>query len=178
MARRSESESASAPKTPDHRRGVGFTIGYIATFLLGLWLLQLLVANPLGVPAREIPYSEFRAKLKGGELVDVTIGSPRITGHMKNPAATSERDKTFRSARWRRQSDPKLLDELDAAGVKYRVKPPPARFESVLLLRGCCRCCCSAAFGTRCTGAPAPGRGILRRRQEQGDRSDGRRRWA
>ena len=133
MARRSKPEPAGTPKTPDHRRGVGFTIGYIATFLLGFWLLQLFVANPFGVPAREIPYSDFRAKLKGGELVDVTLGSPRITGHMKNAAAASERDRIVSFRTVAPPSDPKLLDDLEAAGVKYEATPPSGSITSLLL---------------------------------------------
>jgi hypothetical protein len=133
VARPREPESASSPKTPDHRRGVGFTIGYIATFLLGLWLLQLFVANPFGVPAREIPYSDFRAKLKGGELVDVTLGSPQITGHMKNAAAASERDRIVSFRTVAPPSDPKLLDDLETAGVKYEATPPAGSVGSLLL---------------------------------------------
>jgi cell division protease FtsH len=101
--------------------------------LLGLWLLQLFVANPFGVPAREIPYSDFRAKLKGGELVDVTLGSPRITGHMKNAGAASERDRIVSFRTVAPPSDPKLLDDLEAAGVKYEATPPSGSITSLLL---------------------------------------------
>jgi cell division protease FtsH len=138
VASRGESESPSKPsagaaKTPDNRHRVGFTIGYIATLVVGFWLLQLFVANPLGVPAREIPYSEFRAKLKAGELVDVSLGSPRVTGHMKNAAATSDRDRVVSFRTVAPPSDPKLLEDLEAAGVTYEATPPSGSIGSLLL---------------------------------------------
>jgi cell division protease FtsH len=116
------------------RRQMTFSVGYLLTSVLVLWLFQEFVVGPLFVRAHEIPYSEFRTKLKAGQLVDVTIGSPRIVGQMKNAAATSDRDKTIAFDTVAPPTgDPKLLDELDAAGVKYSVKPPPSPLGDLLL---------------------------------------------
>ena len=136
------------------RRQMAFNIGFLLTSLLAVWLIQEFVVSTVVIQTREIPYSEFREKLKAGQLVEITIGSPRITGAMKNPAPTSDRDKTIAfDTVAPPNGDPKLLDELDSAGVKYRVKPPasPSRRS---FCHGCCRCCCSAPFGTRLIGEP------------------------
>jgi len=127
----------SPPGNDDHkrtRRQMAFSVSYLLTSLIVLWLFQEFVVGPLFTQAREIPYSEFRTKLKASQLVDVTIGSPRIVGEMKNAAATSDRDKTIAFDTVAPPSgDPKLLDELDAAGVKYRIKPPPSPLGELLL---------------------------------------------
>jgi cell division protease FtsH len=116
------------------RRQMAFSVSFLLTSLLGLWLFQEFVVNPLLIQAREIPYSEFRAKARAGELVEVVIGSPRIAGTMKNPAAKSEGDKILPfDTVAPPNGDPKLLEELDAAGVKYSVKPPASPIGDLLL---------------------------------------------
>jgi cell division protease FtsH len=113
---------------------MAFNIGFLLTSLLAVWLFQEFVVSTVPIQARDIPYSEFRAKLKTGQLVELTIGSPRITGAMKNPASTSDRDKTIPfDTVAPPNGDPMLLDELDAAGVKYRVKPPTSPVAEFLL---------------------------------------------
>jgi cell division protease FtsH len=116
------------------RRQMAFSLGFLLTSLLGLWVFQEFVVNPLLVQARDIPYSEFRDKVKSGQLVEITLTGPRIIGEMKNPAPTSERDKTIRfDTVAPPNGDPRLLDELDAAGVKYRVRPPATPIGGLLL---------------------------------------------
>jgi cell division protease FtsH len=106
-------------------RQLVFSLGFMLTSLLAIWLFQQFVVSTMLAPAREIPYSEFRDKLKTGRLVEITIGTPRITGVMKNPAPTSERDETMAfDTVAPPNGDPKLLEELDTAGVKYRVRAP------------------------------------------------------
>jgi cell division protease FtsH len=138
-------EGLSVDTQRDSRRGnrkeartghqLASSIGFLLTSLLVVWLFQQFVGSSVLMQAREIPYSEFREKLKAGQLIEVTIGSPRITGIMKNPAATSDRDKTtpFETIA-PPDGHPKLLDELDAAGVKYRVRPPASPVGEFLLL--------------------------------------------
>jgi hypothetical protein len=83
---------AEATASRSARVGLAFSLGFMLTSLLAIWLFQEFVVSKMLVPAREIPYSEFRDALKSGQLVEITIGGPRITGLMKNPAATSERE--------------------------------------------------------------------------------------
>jgi cell division protease FtsH len=119
-----DSRGGDAKQTRTGRQLV-FSLGFMLTSLLAIWLFQEFVVSTMLTPARELPYSEFRDTLKAGQLVEITIGSPRITGVMKNPAATSERDKTIAfDTVAPPNGDPKLLEDLDTAGVKYRVRPP------------------------------------------------------
>ena len=62
---------------------------YAAAALIGVWLLQAVVA-PLLPRAAEIPYSEFKTKLAAGQVTDVTLGTP-IEGVMKNPEGQTPR---------------------------------------------------------------------------------------
>jgi cell division protease FtsH len=107
------------------RRTISFTLAYLLLSLLTFWAIQEFVLNPRMSQAREIPYSEFRARVRDGQVVQVTLNGWRITGEMKNPAATSGHNLTspFETVA-PASGDPKLLDELDTAGVTYRVKPP------------------------------------------------------
>ncbi len=117
---------------PDNRRQrqVRYGISYLVSTLLALWLVQTLVINPSISRAREIPYSEFRVKLKSGQVTEATIHTERITGEMKNSATTSTLPfETVTPP----AGDPKLLDDLDAAAVKYRVDPPASPFGAILL---------------------------------------------
>jgi len=133
VAPRRESNPASKPSTttpqmPNRRRDVGFTIGYIATMLVALWLFQVLLNPMLQAAARDIPYSEFRTTVKAGQVVDVSLGSPRITGHMKNAAATSERDRIVHSVRSRplRTQDCSMTLRLRVSSTMLSLRPVPS----------------------------------------------------
>src|SRR5215510_13052618 len=85
----------TSPKDPKHdeeerrkqtRRQINYSITYLIASLIGLWLFQQFVLQPLAVQATEISYSDFKAKLKAGQIVDVTIGDTRLVGTMKNPS--------------------------------------------------------------------------------------------
>jgi cell division protease FtsH len=116
------------------RRQPAFSVAWLLATLAGLWLFQYLVLSPVAIQAKEMPYSEFRANVKSGQVVSLTIGSPRITGQMKNAAPTSERDKTvgFETVP-PPGGDPKLLEDLDAAHVTYRVAPPSSTVGPLVL---------------------------------------------
>jgi cell division protease FtsH len=121
---------------PDHgrQRQVRYGISYLLSTLLALWLVQTLVIKPSISRAREIPYSEFRAKLKSGQVAEATIRTERITGQMKNSATTSDKDKTLPFETVTPPAgDPKLLDDLEAAAVTYRVEPPASPLGAILL---------------------------------------------
>ena len=70
------------------RRQMHFAMGYLITSLIVLWLFQLFVLTPSR--STEIPYSEFKRKLAGAQIVKATIGERAIIGEMKNskPDAT------------------------------------------------------------------------------------------
>jgi cell division protease FtsH len=62
---------------------------------------------------RAISYSEFKTAVRGGQVVEVTIGEQSIRGTYNRDVAGG---RSFSTARI---EDPKLLEELDAAGVRY-----------------------------------------------------------
>jgi cell division protease FtsH len=92
----------------------------ITIVLIALWqstLTQLTV--------KEIPYSEFKQRLERREVVDCKVGVSDVQGtirsNLKLPALTNAApnlpaDFTFRTTR---VEDPKLVEELQAAGVRF-----------------------------------------------------------
>jgi cell division protease FtsH len=96
--------------------------------LLGLWLVQRYVPNPLGAPLREISYSEFRVKLKAGEIRDATLGTGRIAGQMTAGGQTIRFSTVTPPG-----GDIHLLEDLDAAHVSYTAVPSPGIFDGLIL---------------------------------------------
>ena len=101
--------------------------------LLGIWLFQQFILSPLMTNRTEIPYSEFKAKIKAGEIVNVTLSSDQIVGTMKvtptNGGSSTAPFITYAVP----NGDPTLLSELDAAGVKYDVSAPASPLGDFLL---------------------------------------------
>jgi cell division protease FtsH len=78
--------------------------------LLVLALLQTWLLTPAG---KAITYSEFKQAVRSGLVAEVTVGEQTIVGKYKREQNNS---KAFSATRI---EDPKLLEELDAAHVKY-----------------------------------------------------------
>ncbi len=118
-------------------RQTQFLISYVITSLIGLWLFQQFVLNPLVIRETQIPYSEFKAKVKSGQVTDVTIGTDRIVGTMKStdPNTGKSQDVPF-TVNTMPNGDPTLITELDSAGAKYQVTDPPSPVGSFLLAYG------------------------------------------
>jgi cell division protease FtsH len=85
-------------------------VWYVLGFLMLMALAQVWFLPPAG---RQISYSEFKTAIRGGQVAEVTVGEQTVRG-------TYNRDvngaRNFNTARI---EDPKLLEELDAAAVKY-----------------------------------------------------------
>ena len=79
--------------------------------LLLLAVAQAWFMQPVGPP---LPYSEFKALLRSGQVAELSLGELEIRGTLKS-ADPSGRT-TFVAVRI---DDPKLVEELDARGVKY-----------------------------------------------------------
>jgi len=119
------------------RRQINFGLSYLIVSLIGLWLFQQFILAPLAIQAVQIPYSEFKTKLKAGEITEVTLNDTNIVGEMKNPSAGGQNSQTvpFTTVAVP-NGDPKLIEELDAAGVKYQVQQPPSPVGQFLLAYG------------------------------------------
>jgi cell division protease FtsH len=73
-------------------------------------LAQVWFLPPAG---RSISYSEFKTAVRSGQVAEVTVGEQVIRGVYTREVNGS---RNFNAARI---EDPKLLEELDAAGIKY-----------------------------------------------------------
>ena len=83
------------------------------------WVLGVLTLLAVGqayflAPAgRQISYSEFKALVRSGQVAEVAVGDSQIHGTLKKAENGAT---TFTTTRI---EDPKLVEELDAASVKY-----------------------------------------------------------
>jgi cell division protease FtsH len=117
---------------PSRKSQVPSWLPYAAAVLMGAWVLQVLVV-PLLPRAAEIPYSEFKAKLAEGQILDVTLGTP-IEGVMKSPGGQQPEQATTRFATLPPlEGDSDLIRELGAAHVTYRAKAPPSPIATFIL---------------------------------------------
>ena len=84
------------------------------------WVLGALTVLALGqaflmAPAgRQISYSEFKGLVRSGQVAEVAVGDSIIRGSLKK--AGDDGIATFSTTRI---ADPKLVEEMDAASVKY-----------------------------------------------------------
>jgi cell division protease FtsH len=109
-------------------------ISYLLVNLVLLWLFQQFILQPLVIRETQIPYSEFKAKIASGEIVEVTLGQERIVGTMKNPDATAATNATIPfTTNAVPDGDPTLIPALDKAGVEYSVSEPPSPLGSFLM---------------------------------------------
>jgi cell division protease FtsH len=83
------------------------SLWYGLAFILVLGVAQVYFLAPAGP---SIAYSDFKARLKGGEITEVVVGDQVIRGTQKNEPHQ------FTTTR---VDDPKLTEELEAHGVKY-----------------------------------------------------------
>jgi len=114
------------------RRQLHFGISYLITSLIALWLFQVFVLTPL-TRRTEIPYSEFKKKLAGAQIVQVTIGERGIVGEMKNPKPNVAPPGVPFNTVPAPTGDPKLIEELQNANVTYHFEHPPSPLGGILL---------------------------------------------
>jgi len=88
----------------------GGAVWYVLGFLMLMALGQFLYFNPGGKP---ISYSDFKQAVRAGQVSEVFVGEQTIRGKYKVAREGSDKFNANRI------EDPKLLEELDAAGVKY-----------------------------------------------------------
>lgn len=112
-------------------------ISYLIVNLIGLWLFQQFILNPLNVRETQIPYSEFKSSIHSGQIVSVTLGTDRHVGTMKAPDSQAGSDQIVQfTVNAITNGDPTLIEELDKAGVQYEVSEPPSPIGNFLLAYG------------------------------------------
>ncbi len=80
-----------------------------------LFILALGQAYLLTPSGRQIPYSDFKAMVRNGDVAEVTVGESTIHGQLKK----GQGDKGSTAFSTTRIDDPKLIEELEGRGVKY-----------------------------------------------------------
>jgi cell division protease FtsH len=89
-------------------------------YVLGVFLL-LALGQALFVSmqsSQTITYSEFKQRVRGGSVQDVVVAEDRVRGSVKDGTKDG---KPFMAIRI---EDPKLLEDLEKSGVKYRGEAP------------------------------------------------------
>jgi cell division protease FtsH len=83
-------------------------------YILGLLFLLALAQAWFMAPAgRQVSYSEFKQAVRAGQVAEVFVGDQTVRGTYKRE---TNGGRTFNTTRI---EDPKLIEDLDAAGVKY-----------------------------------------------------------
>src|SRR6186713_1824892 len=103
-------------KRPGDKRTLRTTAragGPIWYFLGGLLLLVLVQTWFLAPSGRQVSYSDFKTAVRAGQIAEVYVGEQTIRGTLKREADGTKNFSTTRI------EDPKLLEDLDATGVKY-----------------------------------------------------------
>ncbi|HLG56289.1 MAG TPA: ATP-dependent zinc metalloprotease FtsH [Vicinamibacterales bacterium] len=105
----------------DKRPGERLTFGQVAGrpggpiwYILGALLLIAVIQTwLLSAGGKPVSYSDFKQAVRAGRVAEVTVGEQTILGEFKTEVNASRNFTTTRI------EDPKLLEDLDAAGVKY-----------------------------------------------------------
>jgi cell division protease FtsH len=121
-------------KPPVHRQHqMRFGLAYIITGLIVLYIFQQFVLTPMSTPATQLTYSEFKGRLRQGLITKVVIGSNDIQGEMKNTDAAGKVPVLEFDTPAVPGSDPKLIEELEQAGVTFGFQRPPSPVGSFLV---------------------------------------------
>ena len=106
--------SSSAPPGGSQKGRPSATKPAALWWVLGaLTLLAIGQAYFLAPAGKQISYSEFKGLVRGGQVAEVAVGDAIIHGTLKKPEQGVAGFTTTRI------EDPKLVEELDEAGVKY-----------------------------------------------------------
>ena len=102
-------------KRPGERRSLApGRPGGAVWYILGLsFLLALAQAWFMAPAGRQISYSEFKQAVRSGQVAEVFVGDQSIRGTFKRDTNGGRNFTTTRI------EDPKLIEDLDAASVKY-----------------------------------------------------------
>lgn len=101
------------------RKGLGSRTPFSLWYVLAAIGLMLLVQNILFTkPFEQLPYSDFKAYVRQGQIEEVQIGAQTIRGTRRAPANAAEKPLSLRFMTVR-VDDPGLIQELETHQVKY-----------------------------------------------------------
>ncbi|MBA3949874.1 MAG: ATP-dependent metallopeptidase FtsH/Yme1/Tma family protein, partial [Acidobacteria bacterium] len=84
---------------------------YVLGFFVLLAVLQSVLASLSA--GTTIPYSEFKTQLREGRIVSVVVSEERVRGTLNGDDGVAKPFSTVRI------EDPKLIEELQSANIKY-----------------------------------------------------------
>jgi cell division protease FtsH len=135
-------ESRTSPEKRKHddekkseaqqRRRLHFSLSYLITSLITLWLFQVLFFANVA-KQYEISYSDFKTKLASGQIVNATVGERVITGEVKNPNGDKSQPVIPFSTIPSPSGDPNLIAQLQSANVTYSFERPPNPLTGALI---------------------------------------------
>ncbi len=111
---------------PEQHKKTQFSLAY---FLIAMFILFGLQWFFIAQASTEIPYSDFKKYLDQGLIKEVVISSNTIKGLMTDPKGISKRPIVFRTER---VSDPDLVKQLEAKGVRFSGKPANTFWSTLL----------------------------------------------
>ncbi|MEZ4623067.1 MAG: AAA family ATPase [Caldilineaceae bacterium] len=149
-------------KREDRQRQMRTYIGYAISALIAFWLFQRFVLAPSAQQTSELTYSTFKQSLAAGQIVTVVIGDSQLTGTMRNPetmtstngvdngrdddAASSATDPVTAAdpmtetvpfnTIFTAGEDPKLVEDLQTAGVEFSFRSAANPFWGLVLAYG------------------------------------------
>lgn len=105
------------------------------------WLFQRYFLAPGAQQTSEITYSTFKQTLAAGQIVTVVIGDSSLTGTMKNDQANTPTNTVTNvmtdtvpfATIFTAGEDPKLVEDLQTAGVQFSFQRPPNPIGGFLL---------------------------------------------
>jgi cell division protease FtsH len=120
---------------------VRFSILYFIIALVGLWLLQMFVFQPLLVRQEQVPYNQFRQDLQSGYIKTVTIEASRIfytlySSSDSQAPADLPKDRAGNTYDTVTVKDDQLVPDLLKAGVTFQASPPSSGLLTTILSWG------------------------------------------
>src|SRR5687767_2907925 len=116
-----DSDPKQKPAGPPEQWRYAFV--YFIVLMLIVWFWQEAISR---VSVRTIPYSQFKEHLAKGEILEANVSpdvisgkirpQPTVTGTNQPPANAAQKEFVFRAVRL---EDPKLVEQLQAASVKF-----------------------------------------------------------
>jgi len=103
------------------RKQFGFSAAYLLIAIVGAWLFQTLIFQPLVIRWTEVPYSRFLEQLEAGEIENVQLGEDRI---VYTCCEDAENDNGGGVNNVVRVDDSDLIDRLVDAGVTFSGEAP------------------------------------------------------
>jgi len=129
-----KSEKTKNDRWQGRKKDIFIGIIILLITLFGFFYFQRHPLPALTNQPTSLTYSDFKDKVEARQIIEVTIGTTRISGEMKNPKA-GPNDTATQSfvTTMIPTGDPQLVAELESANVKYSAQLAPYPTSQYLL---------------------------------------------